>query len=91
MQSMNMGLMEADLLAATLSDVLEEKAPLGHLERYDNQCRTEWQQLLGLGKKGAPRPGTANWVRERTTRLLPCIPGAGEDLVQLAAQLGLEL
>jgi 2-polyprenyl-6-methoxyphenol hydroxylase-like FAD-dependent oxidoreductase len=88
-QSMNVGLAEAAALAGALRRVLREKAPMSELEACDREWQGEWRRLLGLA--GGLKPGKeANpWVRERCSRILPCLPASHEELPQLARQLGL--
>jgi 2-polyprenyl-6-methoxyphenol hydroxylase-like FAD-dependent oxidoreductase len=90
MQSMNLGLREGADLAAKLTRILREKAPLDLLETYNLEHRTEWEQMLGL--KGGPKPGakTDPWVRQRGGELFSCIPASGPELTLLLSQLGLE-
>jgi 2-polyprenyl-6-methoxyphenol hydroxylase-like FAD-dependent oxidoreductase len=88
-QSMNVGMAEGAALAGALRKVLREKAPLSSLEAAAGEWHEEWRRLLGL--LGAPKPGKAagDWVRERSARLLSCLPASGKDLARLAGQLGL--
>ena len=90
-QSMNVGMLEAEALAARLGQVLRQQAPLGSLQEYDRECQAEWSRLLGL--KGGLRVGngTAEWAAKRRARLLGCLPASGAELGSMAAQLGLEI
>jgi 2-polyprenyl-6-methoxyphenol hydroxylase-like FAD-dependent oxidoreductase len=89
-QSMNVGLREADQLAKTIGGILRDGAPLERLATYAAQRRDEWRGLLGL-EGGLEAGGDADaWVRDYVDRLLPCIPGSGETLSRLVAQLGIE-
>jgi 2-polyprenyl-6-methoxyphenol hydroxylase-like FAD-dependent oxidoreductase len=88
-QSMNVGLAEATDLAAKLQGVLRQGRKLGSLKRYGQERRTEWRRLLGQEGGLIAGNDTPPWVRDRRTRLLSCLPGAGEDLVNLAGQLKL--
>jgi 2-polyprenyl-6-methoxyphenol hydroxylase-like FAD-dependent oxidoreductase len=90
-QSMNAGLAEADALSGLIRKVLRENAPMETLADYDRQCRKRWSRLLGMGGDPAPSPESDAWVRQRAARLLPCLPGTGDDLVGLARQLKLNL
>jgi 2-polyprenyl-6-methoxyphenol hydroxylase-like FAD-dependent oxidoreductase len=90
-QSMNVGLLEADLLATGLRKVLRDKAPIDTLAGYNQQCQARWRQLLGLSG-GLKAAATVNpWVSDCVARLLPCVPGSDQDLVRLVAQLGLTI
>ncbi|SPE60773.1 putative Monooxygenase FAD-binding protein [Verrucomicrobia bacterium] len=90
MQSMNMGLLEAEDLASRLAKILHEEAPLESLEDYDREFRGQWRQLLGITASPKPRNDTNSWARARCARILPCLPGSGEHLSALANQLGLD-
>jgi 2-polyprenyl-6-methoxyphenol hydroxylase-like FAD-dependent oxidoreductase len=91
MQSMNSGLAEAEQLAGLIRKVQIEKAPLDLLETYHHTGRQEWEQLLGLNRQIEAGPEAHPWVRERSARILPCIPASGNDLSRLASQIGLAL
>lgn len=90
MQSMNVGLCEADDLARKLRQILREGAAPALLETYGANRRDEWQCLLGLTGGLRARAATDPWVAKRAARLLPCLPACGEELQRLAAQLGLD-
>lgn len=87
-QSMNVGLREAEELAVTLRRILREKAPLDLLQTYDRARRDEWQQLLGSGV--APKAEADAWVKAHANAILPCVPASGPDLALLLSQLSLE-
>jgi 2-polyprenyl-6-methoxyphenol hydroxylase-like FAD-dependent oxidoreductase len=91
MQSMNVGLFEAQQLAEIIKKVQLEKAPISLFDTYNNSCRREWERLLGINGKINATPQANDWVRERSARILPCIPAAGDDLAKLARQIGLDL
>jgi len=90
MQSMNVGLREADELAGILATVLRDRAPEEGVREYNKKRLEEWQFLLGIEGGLVPKPGADPWVAQNAGRLLPCIPAAGDDLEALAAQIGLE-
>lgn len=89
-QSMNVGLREAQDLAENLARVLKGDAPASVLDTYDEERRAEWRYLLGIEGGLTPTGATDSWVAERSDSLLPCIPASGEDLASLAGQLGLD-
>jgi 2-polyprenyl-6-methoxyphenol hydroxylase-like FAD-dependent oxidoreductase len=91
MQSMNGGLMEAEQLAALIHKVHSEKAAPDLLESYSRNRREEWEQLLGLSKKVTAKPQVNSWIKERSARILSCIPGTGDEHALLAKQIGLEM
>jgi hypothetical protein len=90
MQSMNMGIVEADQLSSALISILRKKASTAVLEAYNQTCGEAWRQLLGIGKPMKSGPKTDPWIRERSARILPCIPASGDDLKQLLNQLQLD-
>jgi 2-polyprenyl-6-methoxyphenol hydroxylase-like FAD-dependent oxidoreductase len=89
MQSMNVGLLEAEALATAVRRVVREAASLDTLEAYQKARRAEWQRLLGV--TGSLKPGAKPnaWAKERAARLLPCLPAGVEEIGRLADQLGL--
>jgi 2-polyprenyl-6-methoxyphenol hydroxylase-like FAD-dependent oxidoreductase len=90
-QSMNTGMCEAESLAGRLQKILRGAAPLTLLQDYNRQWQAEWERLMGLSGGLKPRSNTGDWVRRRLARLLPCLPGSGEDLAYLANQLALDV
>ena len=88
-QSMNVGLSEAAALAGCLQKLLRENASPNLLQTYNQARQDEWRRLLGLTGGLKTRSGASAWVGERRARLLPCLPGVGEDITRLASQLGL--
>jgi 2-polyprenyl-6-methoxyphenol hydroxylase-like FAD-dependent oxidoreductase len=89
-QSMNAGFREAGQLAEILHKVLYENADLNLLQNYDRDSRDQWRGLLRLAGGLEPGANVSTWVRERCDRILPCLPGLGQDLALLARQLNLE-
>lgn len=88
--SMNVGLREAQDLAEIIADILRDGRSVEDLEAYNRDRRGEWRYLLGMEEGLAPTSTTDPWVAARSERLLPCIPASGNNLAQLANQLGLE-
>ncbi len=84
MQSMNIGLREADDLANRLERILKHSASLDLLTEYDQTRRAEWLELL-RGAKAAH----GSWTNAYRERLLACLPGSGPELRTLAAEIGL--
>ncbi len=87
-QSMNVGLREAGLIARNMASALQGGGEAG-LAGYEKACRSEWLELLGV--EGAPSlTGEApSWVQADPDRITPCIPGSGEELSRLLTQIGL--
>ena len=91
MQSMNVGLLEAEDLAGRLALLIGGEAREDTLASYEQAHREEWRLLLGT--KGAPKPSadTKPWVRDHCRQVLSSLPASGDDLALLLAQLGLSL
>jgi 2-polyprenyl-6-methoxyphenol hydroxylase-like FAD-dependent oxidoreductase len=89
-QSMNVGLREAHDLAGIVAGVLGGEASLEAFGQYQHARREEWTRLLEFDQGLLATRSTDPWVAGIRKRLLPCIPASGEDLEQLAAQVGLE-
>jgi 2-polyprenyl-6-methoxyphenol hydroxylase-like FAD-dependent oxidoreductase len=90
-QSMNVGMAEAAILAGALRKILRDKAPPNLLETCNREWQDEWRRLLGLTGGLKPRTETSPWVRERRGRILSCLPATHDDLPRLAGQMGLDL
>jgi 2-polyprenyl-6-methoxyphenol hydroxylase-like FAD-dependent oxidoreductase len=90
-QSMNVGMCEAESLAGRLEKVLRGGGSRSLLDEYDRECQWEWARLMGLSGGFKAGATASDWVRRRLGRLLPCLPGSGEDLAPLASQLGIEV
>jgi 2-polyprenyl-6-methoxyphenol hydroxylase-like FAD-dependent oxidoreductase len=88
-QSMNVGFVEAEKLSDHLWKILRESAPLEGLEQYDRQQQAEWRGLVGLSSALTPGAQTDAWVRQRSAKILPCLPASGPDLARVAGQLAL--
>ncbi len=89
MQSMNVGLAEADLLATALG----ESQPDAHsaLDAYDHKAMAPWRTLLGGAAVFKPGGRTPAAIVRRGATFLSCIPASGADLAPLATQLGLDI
>lgn len=90
-QSMNVGITEAASLVNLIKQVLKNNAPLASLEQYDKERQAEWSRLLSPNGLLASGAQASPWIRSRMSRLVECLPGSGEELSQLAAQLGFEI
>ncbi|HMB68873.1 MAG TPA: FAD-dependent monooxygenase, partial [bacterium] len=89
--SMNVGMREAHDLSTRIADVLAGSAWTEVLDRWAEERRAEWQELLGVERDVTVRPDAADWVKQHRTGILECLPASGADLRALARQLGLEL
>ena len=83
-QSMNMGMFEAEELAAALAG-----GTPGALDAYNSHWTQQWRQLQGLETPMRPGPATDPWIAQHAAALTSCLPAHGADLVALAGQLGL--
>jgi 2-polyprenyl-6-methoxyphenol hydroxylase-like FAD-dependent oxidoreductase len=88
-QSMNLGFFEADALGSVLQKILREAGSLDLLEAYDRDFQNEWRALLGLSGGLKPLGQASPWATQHGAKILPCLPGHGTDLAELAGQLGL--
>lgn len=89
-QSLNVGLREADELAGTLKARLQGDHLAGDLDAWQKRWRAEWERLLGLRDAMKTSDKTDAWVRQHAGKILPCLPACGDDLVRCAKQLHLE-
>lgn len=83
-QSMNLGLFEAEELAAAIAGGAPEA-----LQAYDSHWTQTWRQLHGLDGPLRPGPAADPWVAEHAAALASCLPAHGVDLAAMAGQLGL--
>jgi NADPH-dependent dioxygenase len=90
-QSMNVGLREAWELGNAVADILVGAEDREQLSVYERERLAEWRFLHGTEGGLRPLMRTTSWLTGKLGRLLPCIPAAGYDLVQLAEQIGVGL
>ena len=89
MQSMNVGLREAKELTEAIAEAFSGGATADLLQSYSHRRSAEWQGLLGLTGGLKPQDETDRWIHQIRPRLLPCLPASGQDLEDMAQQLGL--
>jgi 2-polyprenyl-6-methoxyphenol hydroxylase-like FAD-dependent oxidoreductase len=82
-QSMNVGLREAELLSRMMSDVIKNRAGAGILADYGTSSLKEWQVLHGILPLD-PEPADA-WLAAHISSLLPSIPLSGRALQRALA------
>jgi 2-polyprenyl-6-methoxyphenol hydroxylase-like FAD-dependent oxidoreductase len=87
-QSMNVGIREADVLARQLKKVLRGSGSMEALQKYEQQFISEWQRLLGVTTELA---ATGKSPLRYRSALLSCLPGSGPELDAMLQMLGLEL
>jgi len=89
-QSMNVGLREAQDLANAIS-VDQHRGGSSALEAYQVHARDEWRRLLGLAGAVAVGPGAPREIAGAVTSVLTALPGSGSALSEMASGLGLTL
>jgi len=90
-QSMNVGIRESFEVANRLTAVLREGGSPELLQSYQAEQIREWRQLLGIEGHLESSGAAVSWAGANAERLLPCLPGSGDHLQELLAQLGLRL
>ena len=90
-QSMNLGLLEANELAHTFARLLSGEGSSSELTDYNDRWTEVWRRVHGLEGGLRPTAQTDPWIKDRADRLLACLPAHGQALAQLAEQLGLEI
>jgi hypothetical protein len=86
---MNMGLLEARQLADAVAGALGRGRTRAALDAYAEVCAGTWRQLLGREALLQPGEAPSAWILGHAERILPCLPGSGDDLAQMARQLGM--
>lgn len=89
-QSLNVGLREADELAVTVKARLNGDNVTGDIDAWQKHWRAEWESLLGLKGPLKASDQTDAWVQQRAAKILPCLPASGGDLARCVKQLRLE-
>ncbi|MGD2109283.1 MAG: NAD(P)/FAD-dependent oxidoreductase [Phycisphaerae bacterium] len=88
-QSLNMGIREASDLSWRLTRILRDAAPLASLNEYNEVYVGAWRQLLAVDGGLSASDSAEGWARKHRAQILPCIPATGDELTQLASQIGL--
>lgn len=91
MQSMNVGMREAEMLAGLLATVLRESGSNEALDEYGRIFHAEWERLLGISSIIEPHDPTAPPLVNNMKALLACLPGSADDLQPMLEQLGFDL
>jgi 2-polyprenyl-6-methoxyphenol hydroxylase-like FAD-dependent oxidoreductase len=87
-QSLNVGLREARLLAQGIDELRAGGDPSRFAVTYESGRMFEWRRLLGLEGPIRLGPRAPGWVRAHLPRLLSSLPASGDDLDDLLDQLG---
>ena len=90
-QSMNVGMLEANQLADSFASIIGGSDSLSSMHAYNDRWTATWRQLHGLEAGLRATSSTDPWIAARTDRLMACLPAHGAALAPLAAQLGLEV
>lgn len=88
-QSMNLGLLEAEDLAGKLAQVLRGEASEAVLSGYGQAHHSVWRRLLDPAGPPAPDAAVKPWVAAHRRAILSALPASGSALALLLAQLGL--
>jgi len=91
MQSMNSGLREASTLASCIAAARKDGADIRAFEEYGRQTMADWRFLLGRSGGLMAGRDTSSFASQNAARLLPCLPGLGDELESLAGQLRLSV
>jgi 2-polyprenyl-6-methoxyphenol hydroxylase-like FAD-dependent oxidoreductase len=89
-QSLNVGLDEANELALRIADVLRNPSRRGFAQDYEAKRGLQWRELLGLEERAALSARAPDWARRNMPRLLSCLPASEADLDDLLDQLRLD-
>jgi 2-polyprenyl-6-methoxyphenol hydroxylase-like FAD-dependent oxidoreductase len=85
--SLNIGLDEANELASSMADALEDSSSRDFGPEYDARRGLQWRELLGLEQRAEFSSRSPEWARRNLSRLIPCLPAADGDLDDLLDQL----
>jgi 2-polyprenyl-6-methoxyphenol hydroxylase-like FAD-dependent oxidoreductase len=88
-QSLNVGLDEADELARGVAEALRDPRSSGFGRDYEAKRRQQWRELLGVEERAAPSARSPDWVRRHLSRVVACLPASEADLDDLMDQLRL--
>jgi len=86
-QSLNVGLDEANELALHVAEAIRHPASQGFGHDYDLKRSQQWRQLLGLEEQATPSTRSPDWARRYLSRLIACLPASEADLDDLLEQL----
>ncbi len=82
-QSMNVGMQEGHDLAG----IIAGGGNALKLQAYNDRWTGVWRQLHGLDKGVHPSMHANAWISDHVARILPCLPGYGNELVEVANHL----
>jgi 2-polyprenyl-6-methoxyphenol hydroxylase-like FAD-dependent oxidoreductase len=90
-QSLNVGLDEADELGRRIAHALAQPSEPRFGPHYEGRRLRQWRELLGLTDRVEVSERSPSWTRRSLHRLLPCLPASEADLDDLLDQLRLTL
>ena len=88
-QSLNVGLDEANELAGRMADALRHPTRVDFGPDYDARRSLQWRELLGVDERAALSARSPEWARRHLHRLVACLPASEADLDELLEQLRL--
>lgn len=86
-QSLNVGLDEANELALRMADALRHPQRASFGEDYEAKRLLQWRELLGLEERAALSARSPDWARRHLQRMIACLPATEADLDDLLDQL----
>lgn len=88
-QSLNVGLGEANDLAQHIAGALRDHQQPSFGQHYEARRQRQWRELLNLEPGTAFTARSPQWARGQAGRLVTCLPASGHDLYELLTQLRL--
>lgn len=90
-QSMNVGLLEADDLTHRIARIIREGGSPDLLREYNEHRLVEWRRLLGVGAAITAAPHASPWITQNAARIFGTLPATGENQAKLLRQIGLSI
>ncbi|HVY28917.1 MAG TPA: FAD-dependent oxidoreductase [Polyangiaceae bacterium] len=86
-QSLNVGMDEANELALRMADALRHPQRASFGGDYEAKRLLQWRELLGLEERAALSARSPDWARRHLQRMITCLPASEADLDDLLEQL----
>jgi 2-polyprenyl-6-methoxyphenol hydroxylase-like FAD-dependent oxidoreductase len=90
-QSMNVGMREAQDVARRITGILRGADSQESVDSYNADRQREWGLLLGREGDLTYPQDADDWLSRHRHEILSCLPASGHDLEQLLEQIGLKL
>jgi 2-polyprenyl-6-methoxyphenol hydroxylase-like FAD-dependent oxidoreductase len=90
MQSMNLGLREAAVLARQMKKAIRDGSTAA-LEEYEDEFLCEWQKLMEVTAQLERKDESRSPAVRNTRDLVACLPSSGVDLDSMLDELGLHI